>query len=90
MDMDLIQFIIKCLEEYFPYNLNYILVIDMSWLLTAAWKIIKGWLPASGVRKIKFLTQSNLGEYITEDQQLVIWGGKEVWEYKFAEEKCSA
>ena len=107
MDMDLIQYMIKCFEDYFPYCLNYILVIEMSWVLNgnnncnsmifkqgiiplsrpytlyhvfklilAAWKIIKGWLPAAGVKKIKFLTKSNLSEYIPEDQQLVIWGGK--------------
>ena len=50
------------------YNFQYIFI--------AAWKIIKGWLPAAGVKKIKFLTKSNLAEYIPEDQQLVIWGGK--------------
>lgn len=86
MDMDLIAFMIKCLEEYFPYNLNHILVIDMSWLLTACWKIIKGWLPPAGVKMIKFLTKSNLSEYIPEDQQLVIWGGKNAWTYEFVEE----
>jgi len=86
MDMDLIAFMIKCLEEYFPYNLNYILVIDMSWLLTAAWKIIKGWLPPGGVKLIKFLSKSNLSEFIPEDQQLKIWGGKDTWTYEFVEE----
>ena len=33
MDMDLIQYMIKCFEDYFPYCLNYILVIEMSWVL---------------------------------------------------------
>ena len=86
MDMDLIQFMIKCLEDYFPYNLNYILVIDMSWLLTAAWKMIKGWLPPGDVKMIKFLSKSNIAEYIPEDQQLAIWGGKDNWSYTFVDE----
>ena len=47
----------------------------MTRFFAAAWKIIKSWLPAAGVKKIKFLTKSNLAEYIPEDQQLVIWGG---------------
>jgi len=86
MDMDLIAYMIKCLEEYYPYNLNHILVIDMSWLLTAAWKVIKGWLPPAGVKMIKFLSKSNLSEYIPEDQQLAVWGGKSEWTYEFVEE----
>ena len=77
---------INCLEEYYPYNLNYIYVIDMSWLLTAAWKIIKGWLPPGDVKMIKFLSKTNLAEYIPEDQQLTIWGGKDDWKYEFIEE----
>ena len=35
-------------------------------------------MPAAGVKKIKFLTKSNLSEYIPEDQQLAIWGGKNI------------
>ena len=45
-------------------------------LFKAAWKIIKSWLPAAGVKKIKFLTKSNLAEYIPKEQQLVVWGGE--------------
>jgi len=86
MDMEMIQFMIKCFEDYYPCNLNNILVIDMSWLLTACWKIIKGWLPPSGVKLIQFLTKSNLSDYVPEDQQLKIWGGKDTWSYEFIEE----
>ena len=84
--MEMIQFMIKCFEDYYPCNLNNILVIDMSWLLTACWKIIKGWLPPSGVKLIQFLTKSNLSDYIPEDQQLKIWGGKDTWSYEFIDE----
>ena len=86
MDMEMIQFMIKCFEDYYPCNLNNILVIDMSWLLTACWKIIKGWLPPSGVKLIQFLTKSNLSDYVPEDQQLKIWGGKDTWSYEFIDE----
>ena len=37
MDMELIQYMIKCFEDYFPYCLNYILVIEMSWVLNGKW-----------------------------------------------------
>ena len=39
---------------------------------SAAWKIIKAWLPAAAVKKIKFLTKSNMGEYITDDNRLEV------------------
>ena len=62
---------IKHRDTSFKFSLGYINLFSLS----AAWKIIKSWLPAAGVKKIKFLTKTNLIEYIPEDQQLAIWGG---------------
>jgi len=81
MDMEFIQFIIGCFKDYYPCMLNYILVFEMPWVLNAAWKIIKAWLPASGVKLIKFLTKSNIGEYIDESNALEAWGGSDTWIY---------
>lgn len=53
----------------------------MPWVLNAAWKIIKAWLPASGVKLIKFLTKSNINEYIDESNTLEAWGGSDPWAY---------
>ena len=41
MDMEFVQFIIGTLKEYYPDPLNYILVLEMPWVLNAAFKIIK-------------------------------------------------
>jgi hypothetical protein len=53
----------------------------------AAWKIIKTWLPASGVRKVKFVNKSNLDEFVSADQRLTAWGGEDDWEYDFEPER---
>jgi len=86
MDMELIQYMINVFKDYYPDVLNYILVFEMPWVLNAAWKVIKSWLPAAAVKKIKFLTKSNLQEYVSEDQALVAWGGTDSWEYSFEKE----
>ena len=86
MDMELIQYMINMFKLYYPHVLNYILVLEMPWVLNAAWKIIKGWLPAGGVEKFKFLTKTNYTEYISQDQALVSWGGTDDWEYVFEDE----
>ncbi|TRY61591.1 hypothetical protein TCAL_10274 [Tigriopus californicus] len=72
MDLDFIQYMIGVLKDYTPWNLNYILVYDMPWVLNAAWKVIKSWLPASAVKKIKFLNKQNIGS--------------DPWEYEFIPE----
>lgn len=43
--------------------------------VSAAWKIIKGWLPAPAVKKIKFVNKSSISDYVSPDQQLFAWGG---------------
>jgi len=87
MDMEFMQFIIGMLKDYYPWMVNYILVFEMPWVLNAAWKVIKAWLPAAAVKKIKFLTKSNMGEYITDDNRLEAWGGSDPWEYEWEPER---
>ena len=59
----------------------------LSFFYIAAWKIIKAWLPAAGVRKIKFVNKNTVDEYVIPDQKLVAWGGNDSWEYEFVEEQ---
>lgn len=86
MDMEFVQFIIGTLKDYYPDPLNYILVLEMPWVLNAAFKVIKGWLPPAAVKKIKFLTKSNMNEYVAEDQMLEDWGGTDDWQYAWLPE----
>lgn len=90
MDMELIQYMINVFKFNYPHVLNYILVLEMPWVLNAAWKVIKSWLPAAAVKKIKFLTKSNLSEFVTPDQALVAWGGTDEWEYVYEEEEVKS
>jgi len=86
MDMEFIQFIIGVFKDYYPDMLNYILVFEMPWVLNAAWKVIKAWLPAAAVKKIKFLNKSSISEYIDDDNKRECWGGMDTWEYTFEPE----
>jgi len=38
------------------------------------------------VKKIKFLTKSNMSEYVDDENRLECWGGQDTWEYKFEPE----
>ncbi len=33
MDMEFIQYMINMFKDYFPFSLNWILVLDMPWVL---------------------------------------------------------
>jgi len=75
MDMEFIQYLIGVFRDYSPFSLNYILVYEMPWVLNAAWKVIKGWLPAAGVKKIKFVAKATVGEFVRAEDRLTEWGG---------------
>lgn len=87
MDIDFVRYMIDVFKYYYPFVLNYILVMDMPWVLNAIWKIIKAWLPAVAVKKIKFVNKNTIDEFIPYDQKFVHWGGEDDWVYEFVEEK---
>ena len=49
--------------------------INYFFILLAAWKIIRNWLPAEAVKLIKFCDKKNIREYIQESQLFVHMGG---------------
>ncbi len=51
--------------------------------VSAAWKIIKGWLPPKFVDRVKFQDKKTLKEYIDVENQLLEWGGTDNYVYKF-------
>lgn len=75
-DVEMVQYLISTFKNWYPYALNYILVFDMPWVLNAAWKLVKGWLPPAGQQKTKFVSKSTIVEYLPPDQHLSRWGGK--------------
>ncbi|KAK3854841.1 hypothetical protein Pcinc_038699 [Petrolisthes cinctipes] len=86
MDMELIQYMINLFKNYYPWILNYIIVFEMPWLLSAMWKIIKTWLPPKSIEKIKFVDKKSLKEFVSPDQALKGWGGLDDYEYQFEAE----
>jgi hypothetical protein len=59
-------------------------------LIVAAFKIIKSWLPAKAVQKIKFVNKTNLKDFVEPDQALKCWGGLDDYTFTFVPEQRSA
>ena len=56
MDMEFIQFIIGTLKEYYPVPLNYILVLEMPWVLNGE----DGWEGIYSIKPENFFFQPPL------------------------------
>ncbi|KAL8561547.1 hypothetical protein ACOMHN_024783 [Nucella lapillus] len=75
LDMDFIRFILTCFKLYYPTLLEKMLIYEMPWIFNAAWKVIKTWLSAEAIAKIKFATRSDVHTYIDPEQLFQHMGG---------------
>jgi len=85
-DLEFVQYLISLFRDYYPDLLNYIIVFEMSWILNAAWKIVKQMMPAKAVSLIKFSGRSDLKELVPVCEQLVEWGGEKSYHFVFEPE----
>jgi len=91
MDMDMIKFLITNFQIYYPYMLEYLIVLEMPWILTAAWKIVKTWLSTEGISKIKFVNKTELlSQYVDADQLLTSMGGNDDFKYHYPPQSSAA
>ncbi|KAF7385774.1 motile sperm domain-containing protein 2-like [Vespula maculifrons] len=87
MDMELTKYLIGLFKSYYPNFLNYIIIFEMPWVLNAAFKIIKSWLPAKAIPKIKFVNKSNLKDFVDPNDILKYWGGTNDYTFTFVSEE---
>ena len=86
MDMELTKYLIGLFKDYYPNYLNYIIILEMPWVLNAAFKIIKSWLPAKAIPKIKFVNKSSLKDFVDPSVALKCWGGYNDYTFTFIPE----
>ncbi|XP_044762563.1 motile sperm domain-containing protein 2-like [Coccinella septempunctata] len=87
MDLDFTKYLIGLFKDYYPFFLNYVIVFEMPWILSAAFKVIKSWLPERAVKKIKFVSRSDLEKFVPKDQALTCWGGEDDYTFRFESEE---
>lgn len=67
IDLEFASFFTKSIL-HFRGTLRYVLILNMGWLLSAAWKIIKSWLPQDQRDHVKMASKKELTQYVAEDQ----------------------
>ena len=61
IDMPGIYFVISCLSNYYPESPGCCLIVNASLMFHGVFKVIKAWLDAGIVAKIRFIKQKELG-----------------------------
>lgn len=67
IDLDFVGYFVK-IVMFFRGNLRYVLVHDMGWLLGAAWKVIKSWLPQEQRDAVKMASKKELDQWVAREE----------------------
>uniref|UniRef100_A0A3Q0SMJ3 Motile sperm domain containing 2 n=1 Tax=Amphilophus citrinellus TaxID=61819 RepID=A0A3Q0SMJ3_AMPCI len=82
-DMDFVKYIINCFKVYYPKFLSKMIIVDMPWILNAAWKIVKSWLGPEAISKLRFASKSEVHTYIGPEYLPPHMGGTDPFKYSY-------
>ncbi|UJR26065.1 hypothetical protein I4U23_007411 [Adineta vaga] len=75
IDYDLVKYIINSLTHYYPGLLAYMLIYKQPFILQAAWRLIRSWLPTETRNSVKFIDEKTIVQYVSLDQLPKDMGG---------------
>ncbi|KAM8749419.1 motile sperm domain-containing protein 2 [Acanthopagrus schlegelii] len=83
IDMEFVKYIINCFKVYYPKFLSKMIIVDMPWIMNAAWKIVKSWLGPEAISKLKFATKSEIPTFIGLEYLPPHMGGTDPFRYSY-------
>jgi len=82
LDLKATKFFAETLEKHYPESLGWALIVKSPLIFTGFWKIVHPLLPAETAKKVKFVKEEELKDYIDESELLTHYGGKDTYEFK--------
>ncbi len=70
-------------QNYYPESLGVTLLLNAPWIFKGCWSLIKNWIDPYAAKKISFVTQPELLNFINEEDLLVEYGGKDPFTYEY-------
>ncbi|XP_072300657.1 motile sperm domain-containing protein 2 isoform X2 [Eucyclogobius newberryi] len=83
IDMDFVKYIINCFKIYYPKFLAKMILVDMPWIMNAAWKIVKSWLGPEAISKLRFASKSEIQNFINPEYLPPSLGGMDPFQYRY-------
>uniref|UniRef100_A0A4W5Q4W4 Motile sperm domain containing 2 n=1 Tax=Hucho hucho TaxID=62062 RepID=A0A4W5Q4W4_9TELE len=83
IDMDFVKYIINCFKVYYPKFLSKMIIVDMPWIMNAAWKIVKTWLGPEAISKLKFASKNEIQTFIDPEYLPLHMGGTDPFKYSY-------
>ncbi|XP_038576562.1 motile sperm domain-containing protein 2 [Micropterus salmoides] len=83
IDMEFVKYIINCFKVYYPKFLSKMIIVEMPWIMNAAWKIVKSWLGPEAISKLKFASRSEIQTFIGPEYLPPHMGGMDPFKYSY-------
>lgn len=74
-DLEILQHLTALLREYFPVNLDYILAVNLPWVFSTSWSVIKHIIPNERRNLIKFINSDQIFNYVAKENCPNFLGG---------------
>ncbi|XP_074515232.1 motile sperm domain-containing protein 2 isoform X1 [Sebastes fasciatus] len=83
IDMEFVKYVINCFKIYYPNFLSKMIIVDMPWIMNAAWKIVKSWLGPEAISRLKFASRSEIQGFINLEYLPAHMGGTDPFKYSY-------
>ncbi|KAK9729377.1 hypothetical protein K7432_000342 [Basidiobolus ranarum] len=83
VDFSAANFLVGCMEAYYPECLGNLYIVDAPWVFSGFWKMISPLLDPVIQSKIIFCKRKELCNHIDPEQLLESFGGKDPYEYRY-------
>ncbi|CAN9497691.1 unnamed protein product [Ophioblennius macclurei] len=83
IDMDFVKYVVNCFKVYYPKFLSKMIIVDMPWIMNAAWKIVKSWLGPEAISKLKFASRTEVQNFIGPEYLPPHMGGTDPFKYSY-------
>ncbi|XP_045541190.1 motile sperm domain-containing protein 2-like [Papilio machaon] len=87
IEVEVVTYMITLLKNYYPKFVNYIIIYQMPWIMTAGYRIVKGLLPARAIERLRVINKDKIKDFIPLNQALKCYGGTDDYEFQFVPER---
>lgn len=87
-NLDILHFFITTMHYFFPAGMDFVIAVDLPWILSFCWSLVKVWIPEKRQGMVKFATKDTLIDFFPIENLPPILGGTCAREYKEVPENC--
>ena len=85
-NIDVCHYFISTMHTYFPAGMDYVIVVDLPWVLSSFWTFVRMWIPEKRRDMVRFANKGGLTEFFHEENLPPVLGGTCKKPYKFSPE----